>query len=276
MSSMLRPLRKIPRPAEAGALLLITMALLLLVGQLAQSVNLIFGLLVTEWLLIGLPLVLLVRWGGFDPSAVFHLRSASWAVFAGAGLAGLSAWYLVAVLVQGLQEQLLPMPPELIEQARKTLFAADRPLALDLVALALSPAICEELLFRGVLLRASRFVMSAPRAILLNGLLFGLFHMDIYRFFPTLLLGIVLTFIVLRAGSIYPAMLFHFLNNACAIVIGRMAAGVEVDAGEISPWLVSMALMVFFAGLAVLHRSSPSAAGPPEEQPSPPPGAGPK
>lgn len=263
-------LRTTPRPVEAGALLLLIMAMLLLVGQLAQSLDLIFGILVTEWLLIGLPLALLLRWGGFDPSEVLHLRPTSWAVYGGAGLAGLSAWYLVAVLVQGLQERVMPMPPELLEQARKTLFAADRPLALDLAALALSPAICEELLFRGVLLRASRAVMSVSRAVLLNGLLFGLFHLDIYRFFPTMLLGIVLAVIVIRSGSIYPSMLFHFLNNACALIIGRMVKGAEVPAGEVSPWMVSMALMVFVAGLALLLKGSPQPPeSPPEETSSP-------
>lgn len=267
--SSIMSMRTTPRPVEAGALLLLIMALLLLVGQLAQSLDLIVGILVTEWLLIGVPLGLLLRWGGFDPIRVLHLRPASWPVLWGAGLAGLSAWYVVAVAVQGLQERVMPMPPELIEQARKALFAADRPLALDLAALALSPAICEELLFRGVLLRASRAVMSARWTILLNGLLFGLFHLDLYRFFPTMLLGIVLAVIVLRSGSIYPAMLFHFLNNACALIVGRMAKGPEVPAGVISPWLVSLALMLFVAGLALLLKGCPPPDSPSEEPASP-------
>ena len=44
------------------------------------------------------------------------------------------------VLVEGLQQRVLPMPPELAEQARRMLFATDRSLLLDLFALALSPA----------------------------------------------------------------------------------------------------------------------------------------
>ena len=56
-------------------------------------------------------------------------------------------------------------------------------------------------------------------SILLNGVLFGLFHLSPYRFFPTMLLGMLLSWIALRSRSLFPGMLFHFLNNACAVIV---------------------------------------------------------
>jgi hypothetical protein len=50
------------------------------------------------------------------------------------------------------------------------------------------------------------------------GIIFGIFHVSLFRIIPTAWLGFVLTWVVLFGGSIYPAMLWHALNNAIAIV----------------------------------------------------------
>ena len=43
--------------------------------------------------------------------------------------------------------------------------------------------------------------------------------MSVVKFVPTGLLGLVLCLVVWKTGSIYPAMLMHFLNNALSVVI---------------------------------------------------------
>src|SRR5262249_8334738 len=71
----------------------------------------------------------------------------------GAALVGLSLWYVLLRVVMPLQELVAPTPPAL-EEALMQLAGADRPILGPLVAVALVPAICEELLCRGVLLGA--------------------------------------------------------------------------------------------------------------------------
>ncbi|MCK5799010.1 MAG: CPBP family intramembrane metalloprotease [Deltaproteobacteria bacterium] len=246
-----------PAPIEAGLLLLFAMALMLLVGIPLQQRSLVAGLLVTEWLLIAVPVLLALRFGGHAVVDVLSLRRPALLVLLGALLAGASGWYLVSLFVEHVQQHFLPMPKAFIEGMEKVLFGAGRPLALDLLVLAISPAICEELLFRGFILRTSRERLSPALVVLLNGVLFGLFHLSIYRFVPTAVLGVVLALIALRSGSIYPSMLFHALNNGAAILLGRALGDAAVkDAVEtqgLTYWF-PLATVAFVVGLVLALR----------------------
>ena len=51
------------------------------------------------------------------------------------------------------------------------------------------------------------------------GVLFGLFHISIHRVLPTALLGIAISYMAVRSGSIFVAMLFHFIVNASVVLI---------------------------------------------------------
>jgi len=248
-------------PSQAAALLLAVMALILLVGQPLQAHQLMTGLLITEWVLILVPVLLLLRLANLSPRGALALSRPSPTAVVGGVLAGLSAWYLVGLLVELIQQRVMPMPPEMAREYHRALFASDRNLLLDLFALAISPAICEELLFRGVLLQATRSVMSVRSAVLLNGFLFGVFHISPYRFLSTMLLGMVLALIVLRAGSIVPGMLFHMLNNASAIVAGKLLGEEEAASSEAAlSWpLLSAATVLFVVGMTLAIRAGPSA-----------------
>lgn len=254
------PPRAHPTASEAAVLLLVVLALMLLIGQPLQLARFVPGVVLTEWLLVAMPVLVFVRWAGLAPRAVLSWRRPTAASVVGAALAGGSGWYLVAVVVEQLQQRVLPIPPELIEQLRRTVFAAERPLALDLLALALSPAICEELLFRGVLLRASNVEQRPWLAVLLNGLLFGAFHLSVYRFLPTLLLGLVLAALVVRSGSIVVAMVFHLANNAATVIVARLVpASAAASAAELPlslPHLL-LATTVFGAGCWLALRARP-------------------
>ncbi len=81
------------------------------------------------------------------------------------------------------------------------------------LVLALLPAVCEELAFRGFILNglARRFRPGA--AALLSAFLFALYQMNVFQFVPYFLLGLVLALLTLRCGSALPAMLFHLVYN---------------------------------------------------------------
>jgi sodium transport system permease protein len=248
--------REAPEPIEGAFLFLLILFLILAVGRLIQRYNIILGLLVTEWVLIALPILIFIHVRFLSGRLVLNLRSASPIAFVGALLTGLSAWYLVGVLVENVQQQVFPLPKEMIEESQRLLFSSKRHLLVDLFALALSPAVCEELLFRGVLLSLSRKVLRIPGTVLLNGLLFGLFHMNPYRFFPTMLLGFVLAVIVAFSGSIFPAMLFHFLNNAMAILVGRLLDATGEGTMALSPFYTTLALAMFLAGINLMREKN--------------------
>lgn len=85
-----------------------------------------------------------------------------------------------------------------------------------MIVVAVLPAICEETLFRGILLEGIKDVGTVA-ACLLGGLLFSIFHQNppqtIYQF----CCGAAFTLLAIRAESILPTCLMHFLNNALII-----------------------------------------------------------
>ncbi len=89
---------------------------------------------------------------------------------------------------------------------------------ITLFVVALMPAICEEMMFRGFIFSAFRKKYKITAAILLVAVLFGVYHMSVVRFFTTALLGAALAITVYYSGSIFPAMLMHFCNNGVAVL----------------------------------------------------------
>jgi len=172
-------------------------------------------------------------------------------------LMGGSAWLLVLTLVEHTLGRLLPLH-DMAEEMRRTLMSVPRPLAYDLLLIAVSPAICEELLFRGAILSGLRSgLRSRWSAAICCGLLFGLFHLQLVQMLPAALLGVMLSWLVIASGSIIPAMIFHFLNNAAAVLLTRFgwddAVGLSTRTGRIA---LAVAALAFVAGL-LLNRKSP-------------------
>lgn len=83
----------------------------------------------------------------------------------------------------------------------------------SLFIIALVPAFCEEILFRGFIQRGMER-LGAGWSIFLSGLLFGLFHFDFQRFAAQALIGFIAAYAVYRTGSIFNGMILHFMNNA--------------------------------------------------------------
>lgn len=117
-------------------------------------------------------------------------------------------------------QKLFPLP-EGIELALRQL-TAGRPLWQLLLFLALIPAVCEELAFRGFILRGMAQSHSPWAAILISSVLFGVMHMISAQMLVSSLLGIVLGLLLTRSGSLFPAMLFHVLHNGLMISRGRL------------------------------------------------------
>ncbi|HEY9060017.1 MAG TPA: type II CAAX endopeptidase family protein [Pseudobacteroides sp.] len=86
------------------------------------------------------------------------------------------------------------------------------------IVIGMSAAVCEEVLFRGVILRGYE-KLGNTKAIIITAFLFGLMHHDFQRFLGTFLLGILMGFLVYRADSIYAGMVAHFTNNSLVVLL---------------------------------------------------------
>lgn len=130
------------------------------------------------------------------------------------------------VLYLGYVNSLLPIPDvfsdmqisqyQMIEEFLKT----DGILLFGLFHIALIPAFCEEVLFRGYVLRAFEKSWGIIAAIIVSGIVFGMFHIQLGNLMPLAFLGMVLAVMTWLSGSIWPAVLAHFINNGAAVVLG--------------------------------------------------------
>jgi sodium transport system permease protein len=220
------------QPPTAGqALLLFTIAFLLLWFAFVpwQRRDLVTGVLANQWLGMFL-LVAALAWATRrNLAAMIALRRPPPLVLLGAVLVGASAWGAVAML----SEWLVPVPREVIEQLRRALLPQNqsRGLALNLLLVAATPAICEEALFRGVVVRGLATRLAPSAAIVITGILFGMFHLDVWRLLPSTVLGMLLSWVALQSRSLVPSMIAHFLNNAILVTLASI--GLEQRLGSL-------------------------------------------
>jgi uncharacterized protein len=225
--------------------------------------------------------VLLVRLHTPDVFAYVRLNHTDPAfyVFSGAGLLGLMPF----VSWVGELAKRLPYPDLVREfdEAQQALLeqilAGEMNLALALLFVALTPAICEEVIFRGYLQRNVERRLGAAASVVLVGLLFGLFHLRLTEFVPLSILGIYLGYVVWVSGSLWAGVLVHLLNNGIAVVVSNMAQrGPEpMRLDEISvPWhiaLLGLAVALRLVFMMQRRRQPHLAAGAGRSAASPPP-----
>ncbi len=92
-------------------------------------------------------------------------------------------------------------------------------LLFNILLMAIIPAIGEELLFRGVLLRQlNNWFNNMHWAIIVSAIIFSAIHMQFYGFVPRMVLGIVFGYLVFWSGSLWTAVIAHFINNFMAVM----------------------------------------------------------
>lgn len=204
--------------------------------------------------------LLMIRVYRMDPVDAFGLRMphpAAWI----AVLLGVPAALLVGVgLSELVNTFVFPVPEELLEGFNQEFLGPDLPLWQLVLFLSVMPGIFEELTFRGVLLYGLKGRIKRRWLLALTvGLLFGFFHVSLFRIVPTAFLGFVLTWVVLFGGSIYPAMLWHALSNATAVVpssLGWLPEGFEPEG-----WWAVPGAVVLVLSMWILSRTGPGGKG---------------
>ncbi|QQS30893.1 MAG: CPBP family intramembrane metalloprotease [Sphingobacteriales bacterium] len=92
-------------------------------------------------------------------------------------------------------------------------------LMLNIVIIALLPALGEELLFRGCLQQLFTEWTKRPHlSIMLAAAIFSAFHFQFLGFVPRMLIGAFLGYLFYWSGNLWYAIIGHFVNNALQVV----------------------------------------------------------
>lgn len=189
-------------------------------------------------------------------------------------------WYMVAAsalplqaLGGGLQYVVLRRLPEdsqlrqLMEQGMGRFVAVETGLDVAMLFLAavVIAALCEEMLFRGLILQLIRRRAGWGQAIVWSAALFAIYHLNPIVLLPVTLVGAYLGLLVWRSGSLYPAIAAHALNNGLAL----FGLPLILDEAVYARWL-GVTLASAAAVLGVLLYAYFKLAGPPPVPPAGP------
>ena len=126
-------------------------------------------------------------------------------------------------------------------------------LIVSLLVFAVTPAIAEEMMHRGVILSAYER-RGSQRAVIITAIIFGLFHFDLSNLFGPVFLGILIGNYVLRTNSIFAGMFAHFLNNAIATLLQYFAGKLPIqqESANFSPDQLIIIIIIGIVSAAVL------------------------
>ena len=234
---------------NANLLYLGVMVLFVSVGYAAQKWDFNYGILITEFLLVALPTILYAKLKGASIKKELRFNRLGLTDTLLVAVAFVSA-YFVAVFVNIIGQILISMIGDII--------IPDIPFATDateyivlLFVMAGSAGICEEILFRGFLLRAYEG-FGMRKGILVTAILFSILHLNIQNLLAPFFLGLVLGFVVYKTNSIFAGILGHFINNAISVTWGYVIMNLpfyeNMDVGQLKEGMATEALL----GAAVL------------------------
>jgi membrane protease YdiL (CAAX protease family) len=113
---------------------------------------------------------------------------------------------------------------------------------------AVMPAVCEELLHRGIILHTFKGIQSKWIIVFSMAFIFGVFHLDPYRFLGTAILGGFITYIAVETENLLLPMLYHFVNNAISFLSSLATPTEEVAEAAETLTSASDVMMLYAVG----------------------------
>ena len=222
---------------------------------------------VTQLVVIFTPAMLMTIMLTSSPRQTLLLRLPRWQTIP-AAMALAVALHPIAMALRSAVEQIYPVSDEVRKAVEgiQSMFAMADGWQILLV-LALIPAICEELAFRGFILSGFRHLGHKWRAIICSAILFGLAHAVLQQSIIACLIGTVLAFVAVQSGSILPGIVFHLVHNSLVVAASRITpetldrwpllgalTGSSHESGLVYPWqvfvlggLAAVAVLAWFA-----------------------------
>ena len=248
---------KKPGILEANLLFMILGFGLLIIGYMVQEREIYSGLLITEYILILLPNILYLLFRGYSLKEVIKLNPITFKQVLYSVIIMIFAYpvavflnLIVLTIISNFSTTLpstVPLPTTSGEFIK------------GLLVIAITPGICEEIMFRGTMMSA--YDRYRPfKSILITSLLFGIFHFNIMNLVGPIFLGIILGTLRHKTNSILSPIIGHTVNNSVALTIGyftsRYSKEIEGLATESLELGSSMELLLSILSIGLLALAS--------------------
>lgn len=176
--------------------------------------------------------------------------------------AGLNEMLSLPECLSGIEDWMIRSEEQAKEITELFLGTTNFPgLIINMMMIAVLPALGEELLFRAVLLRIFKeWTKNAHIAVLLSAFLFSALHLQFYGFLPRLILGIILGYLFIWSRSIWLPVIVHFFNNGIAVLAawlferGQITSDAESLGDEGSPFIIVASLIMFLLLLVIIRQ----------------------
>lgn len=116
-------------------------------------------------------------------------------------------------------------------------------LILYVITVAVIPPIVEELLFRGMVLHDLR-KYGDGFAVVVSSILFGLYHGNFTQIVFAFFAGLAMALVVVKTGSLWTAILIHFVNNSISVALDLVQRYMGDQAANITYFTIFGVLFV--------------------------------
>ncbi len=209
--------RRLPAVDEALALGAVSLLLVFYIQPSLQPLGLLPMLAGNELLLIAAPALLFAWMFRYRWRETFAWRKPLFGEMLGATLLGIGLAPCIAVLAALQSHFFAPDPAKARATAELFVPALQSNPWLTPIAVGVLAGVCEEILFRGPIQTALARRLPMWAALGVGGFLFAAFHLDSYGLALRTLIGMILGWLVLRGGSVFPAMLLHAVYDAVLV-----------------------------------------------------------
>ena len=204
----------VPTFSDAWFVLLFVIVLVIYVGGLLQTEFGVYGVAGTQLIILIIPLFMAI-YTKKDLKKTYSFRLPKPGAAAGACIFILGI-ITVGMVITSIVSSIFKDSADASYESIKEIM--NKGFGITLFVVALMPAVCEEMMFRGYVFAAVRERYRPIVAMIFVAICFGLYHMSISRLFVTGLLGFGLCVSTYYTKSIFPGMLMHFINNSYSVV----------------------------------------------------------
>ena len=120
-------------------------------------------------------------------------------------------------------------------------------IVLSFVATAITPALVEEFAMRGVLMGVLR-KYGEGFAVIVSALVFGLMHGNLVQIPFAFILGLFFGYAVIKTGTIWTAVIIHFINNFISISFDYIFS----DLTDTEAWFLNFFYLLVLVGIGFI------------------------